>query len=160
VPFDVRAVTGDFDGQRIIDTLADNVAEFVGRQERFAGLFDLHLRIGISNGHFKIGGGDGQTIIGSREFDTQQDGFGRTRLYGITGDRQRFEKSSPIANHFHEPDLSISHPLGIPMASPSQNNASEAGGVLYHYSSSVQIIFNLVVVKIPVGLWITSAAYQ
>ena len=101
LPANVGGVAGDFDGKRIIDTFADNVAKLVGGNEGFARLFDLHLFIAVSDGHFQIGRGDDQGIV------LRPSSFSIAKPAWACERRRRcrsgssFEQRTPIAVHFH-----------------------------------------------------------
>ena len=106
LPANAGGFTGDFDGERVVHTFADDVPEFVGRNEHFTGLFDLDLVVGVSDGDFQIGRAQRQRIVLCGKFNAQENGLGSASRDDVTGDGEGFKQGSPIANHFHVQCLS------------------------------------------------------
>src|SRR5207247_10103991 len=89
------------DRQRIVDALADDVAKLVGRQQRLAALFDLHLAVGVANGDFEVGGGDREPVVGGGELHALEDRLSGAGGDDVAGDGQRLELRPSVTDHFH-----------------------------------------------------------
>jgi hypothetical protein len=101
------AVLVDFDAQRVIDALAHDGVQLVGRHECDAGLFDLHLGVVVADGHFEVGRGDGEDVVFGAELNALKHGLWRSLRDGVAGDVESFEQGPAIADDFHDMRLSM-----------------------------------------------------
>ena len=101
LPLDARGIADDFDAQRVVHALANDVAQLVGSNQRLPLLLDLHLRIAVADGHFQIGSRHCQRAVCRTQLQALQHRLGGSTSHDVANDVQRFDERPSVADHFH-----------------------------------------------------------